>query len=254
MSYSIDLNCDMGESFGPYQIGQDEKMFPYISSANIACGFHGGDFRVMDETVRLAVKHHVTIGAHPSFPDLQGFGRREMSMTPKEVYQMILYQVGALQAFVRAHGTTLHHVKPHGALYNLAAKKGEVAEAIAEAVYQLDSNLILYGLANSELIAAAKRKGLRVGQEAFADRTYQDDGSLTPRNINNALIEKREVAITQVIGMIKNKRVTSVTGKQIHLDVDTICLHGDGEHAVNFARHIKEAFEQENIKLNPVNG
>src|SRR5580693_6750440 len=178
---SIDLNCDMGEAFGNYPMPNDDLLLDYISSSNIACGFHAGDPEVMQHSVNMAVKKGVAIGAHPGLPDLQGFGRRDMKISANEAYQMTLYQIGALFGFVKAAGSKLHHVKTHGALYNMAAKDAALAKAIVEAVHDFDPTLILYALASSEMVQAAKKTGIAVASEVFADRTYQDDGSLTPR-------------------------------------------------------------------------
>lgn len=245
----IDLNCDMGEAFGNYAMPNDALLFNYISSANIACGFHAGDAAVMHDTVALAIAHNVAIGAHPGLQDLQGFGRREMKISPREAYQITLYQIGALAAFVKAAGAKLNHVKPHGALYNMAAKDAGLAQAIADAVYDFDPSLILYGLAGSELINAAANKGLLSASEVFADRTYQDDGSLTPRTQANALITDKKDALAQVLKMVKHQQVISVHQKIISIAADTLCIHGDGEHAVAFAKAIHEALTSEGIIL-----
>ena len=179
--HRIDMNCDLGESFGAYTIGNDAAILPFVTSANIACGFHAGDPGVMRKTVRLALDCHVALGAHPGLCDLQGFGRRKMDISPQEAYDLVLYQIGALYAFIRAEGAVMQHVKPHGALYNMAAKDSKLAEAIAEAVYKVEPELILFGLSGSELIRAAKKTGLQTAEEVFADRSYQADGTLTPR-------------------------------------------------------------------------
>jgi 5-oxoprolinase (ATP-hydrolysing) subunit A len=247
--FSVDLNCDLGEGFGVYKIGNDKEMMKYISSANIACGFHAGDPSIMNNTIELATRYGVKIGAHPGFPDIMGFGRRNMNFTSDEVYTIVLYQIGALHAFVKARDVKLHHVKPHGALYNMCAVNHLLADAVAKAVYDFDPSLTLYGLANSELVSAGKKYGLTVFQEVFADRTYQNDGTLTSRTENNALIIDEQQAILQTLQMVKEKRVTTVTGEIIPIQADTICLHGDGEHAIVFAKKIREAFEKENIEI-----
>lgn len=246
---TIDLNCDMGESFGAWPLGNDAALMQYITSANIACGFHAGDPLIMRKTVQLALKYHVAIGAHPGFPDLQGFGRREIKMSPEEVFTMTLYQIGALQAIVRAEGGTLHHVKPHGALYNMAAQDRKLADAIARATRQAGADLVLYGLSGSALIEAAKAIGLRTANEVFADRSYQDDGSLTPRNRQDALIEDTVAAVEQAMGMVRKQSVVSTGGKLVSLVAETICLHGDGAHAVEFAAAIHAALKGEAIQL-----
>ncbi|MFD2445658.1 5-oxoprolinase subunit PxpA [Bacillus sp. CGMCC 1.16607] len=245
----VDLNCDLGESFGVFQVGHDSEMMKYISSANIACGFHSGDPYIMQKTVDLAFQNGVKIGAHPGFPDLMGFGRRNMNLTPDEVFAIVLYQIGALHSFVIAKGAKLNHVKPHGALYNMCAVNPLLADAVAKAVHHFDSTLILYGLANSELVSAGKKYGLTVLQEVFADRTYQPDGTLTPRTESNALIKDEKQAILQTIQMVKEKHVTSVTGEIVPIQADTICLHGDGEHAVAFAKKIQTTFLKEDIEI-----
>lgn len=248
----VDLNCDMGESYGRYTLGNDEEMMKYITSANIACGFHAGDPKTMDETVQRALQHQVSIGAHPGFPDLNGFGRRLMQITSEEAYQIVLYQIGALQGFVQANGGQLHHVKPHGAFYNLAAANASIAEAIAEAIYKLNPELILYGLANSQLTLAGEKLGLRVAHEVFADRTYQKDGTLTPRNQEHALIHDPELAIQQVLTMIKEKRVHTVAGEEIPIQADTICIHGDGAQALQFVINIFNILKSEDIQIRTV--
>lgn len=247
--YSIDLNCDMGESYGSFIVGNDQAIMPYITSANIACGFHGGDPSVMEQTLIMALEHQVKIGAHPGFPDLQGFGRRNMDISPREVYQIVVYQIGALQAFVTALGGKMNHVKPHGALYNMAAKDKKLAEAIAEAVYKVNPELILYGLAGSHLVEEGKNIGLSVSQEVFADRTYQRDGSLTPRSHPQALIHDANQAIAQVVSMIKEGKVIALTGEQVPMQADTLCIHGDGAHALVFAELIRKRFAEEGIHV-----
>lgn len=247
--YSIDLNCDMGESYGIYRIGNDEAIFPYITSANIACGFHAGDAAVMKRTVRMALEYNVAVGAHPGLPDRQGFGRRDMSISAEEGYDMVVYQIGALAAFVQSEGGILRHVKPHGALYNMAASDKPLAEAIAEAVYKVNPMLVLYGLSGSALTTAGSKIGLRVANEVFAERTYQDNGSLTSRKSANALITDEEVAGAQCLRMVKEGLVTTTNGTDIAVKADTICLHGDGEHAALFAAKIHTLFKEENIGL-----
>lgn len=249
MNTSVDLNCDMGEAFGQHDAGLDAELMKYITSANIACGFHAGDFTVMQRTVLLAVNHGVAIGAHPSLPDLQGFGRRTMQVTPGEVYEMMLYQIGALHAFTTAHHKELHHVKPHGALYNMAAKDRKLADAIVQAIIDFNPKLILYGLAKSAMIEAARSSDLSFCEEVFADRTYQDDGSLTPRNKSGALIEDKNDALAQVIRMIETQSVTTVQGKSIGIVPGTICIHGDGDHAVEFAQAIHQKLKTYGVQL-----
>ena len=246
---TIDLNCDMGEAFGNYPMPNDDILFDHITSANIACGFHAGDPGVMQYTVNMALKKGVAIGAHPGLPDLQGFGRREMKISANEAYQITLYQIGALHGFVRAAGGTLHHVKAHGALYNMAAKDASLARAIAQAVHDFDPALILYALAGSEMVTAANNLGLKTASEVFADRTYQNDGSLTPRSQSNALITDEQQSIQQVLMMVKQQQVTSVDQETIPLKAETLCLHGDGAHAVEFAQKINQRLKQEGITI-----
>ncbi|PRY09950.1 UPF0271 protein [Pontibacter ummariensis] len=246
---SIDLNCDLGESFGAYRIGNDEEILPYVSSANIACGFHGGDPSVMRKTVRLVLQQQVALGAHPGLPDLAGFGRREMAVSPAEAFDMVAYQVGALWAFIQAEGGRLHHVKPHGALYNMAAVNKELAAAVAEAVYKVFPEAILYGLAGSELVRAGERLGLQTANEVFADRTYQQNGTLTSRRRPDALIQDHGQAVQQVVRMVREGKVLSQQGTDVAIQADTICIHGDGPHALAFAKHIREVLTAEGIQV-----
>ncbi len=239
----------MGEAFGNYPMPNDDILMDYISSANIACGFHAGDPEVMQHTVGMAVKKGVAVGAHPGLPDLQGFGRRDMKISVNEAYQMTLYQIGALFGFVKAGGGKLHHVKAHGALYNMAAKDAALAKAIVEAVHDFDPTLILYALAGSEMVQAAKKTGIVAASEVFADRTYQDDGSLTPRTQNNALITDERQSTEQVLLMVKHQQVVSVNNKTIDLKAETLCLHGDGVHAVDFAKMINQKLKSEGIAI-----
>ncbi|TFE01750.1 5-oxoprolinase subunit PxpA [Jeotgalibacillus salarius] len=245
----IDLNCDMGESFGAYKMGNDAEVLQYITSANIACGYHAGDPSVMRKTVKLALDNGTAIGAHPGFPDLEGFGRRNLNVSEEEAYDLTLYQIGALYGFVKAQGGSLQHVKPHGALYNAAAKNAKLADAIAKAVYDLDPELILFGLSGGELIRAGKHVGLQTASEVFADRTYQPDGTLTPRSQANALIEDDELAVSQVVRMVKDGIVRDVDGKDIGIEADTVCIHGDGKHALAFAEKINRRLREENIEM-----
>ena len=238
---SIDLNCDIGESYGAWTMGQDAQVMPWITSANIACGFHAGDFSTMQQTVALAKQHGVAIGAHVSLPDLQGFGRREMKITPNEAYALTLYQIGALHAFAHAASTRVAHVKPHGALYNMAAKEPALASAIARAVRDFDAQLILVGLANSELPRAGQALGLRVAHEAFADRRYEAAGSLTPRREPGAVIDDVDAAVTQAVKIATKGKVDIRTGGMLELRADTLCVHGDRPDAGAFAKRLHEA-------------
>lgn len=245
----IDLNCDMGESFGAWKMGNDEAVLAHVTSANIACGMHAGDPGTIHATVKVALARGVSVGAHPGFPDLQGFGRRAMTLTRSEAYDATLYQVGAVAAFARALGGRLGHVKAHGMLYNMAAKDAALAEAIAQAVRDFDRELVFYGLAGSELVHAAERAGLCTASEVFADRSYQDDGSLTPRSQPGAMIDDVEVALAQVKRMVLEGVVRSVNGKDVPVKADTLCIHGDQAGSVVFARRIREELERAGIDV-----
>lgn len=247
--YHVDLNSDLGESFGVYTIGNDSDVLQYVSSANIACGFHAGDPQVMQKTVAMAAARGVAVGAHPGVPDLVGFGRRKMAVTPQEAYAMVVYQVGALQAFTTAAHVTLQHVKPHGALYNMAAKDQTLAAAIAEAVYDVNPKLVLYGLAGSFLIREGKKRGLATASEVFADRTYQPDGTLTPRSQPDAMVTDENTAISRVLRMIQDGVVTAQNGEDIPVQADTICIHGDGIKALAFAHTITTALKANHIAV-----
>lgn len=246
---TIDLNCDMGESFGAWKMGDDASIMPLITSANIACGFHGGDPSTIRATVRRAVDAGVAIGAHPSLPDLMGFGRRNMKITPAEMYDYVLYQSGAVEAFARAAGVRLHHVKAHGQLYNMAAVDQELALAMARAVKDLGGGVQLYALSGSCMIAAAQTIGTPVVGEVFADRSYQDDGTLTPRSQPGAMIETEARAVQQALGMIERGIVTSLAGKTVTVAPGTLCLHGDQPGAVAFATALRAAFVERAITL-----
>ncbi|WP_078378561.1 5-oxoprolinase subunit PxpA [Sutcliffiella halmapala] len=249
---TIDLNCDLGESFGSFVMGNDELILPYLTSANIACGFHAGDPQVMYRTVQFAKENQVAIGAHPGFQDIQGFGRRNLPLTPDEIFHLVLYQIGAMEAFCKAHQTTLHHVKPHGAMYNMAATNYTLAYAIARAVKVFAPSLILYGLAGSELIRAGEDLGLQTASEGFADRTYQNDGTLTARTQPNAVIHDVDVAVQQVLQMVEHGTVTSLDGEMVKLHVDTICLHGDNEQAILFAQQLHGQLLHKGIQISKV--
>jgi UPF0271 protein len=241
---TIDLNCDMGEG-----IGNDAAIMPYLSSANIACGYHAGDESTMKATVLLALKHAVAIGAHPSYLDRENFGRSAITLTMNEIYDLTLKQIRTLDGIARTLNANLNHVKPHGALYNAAALSKEISESIVSAIYDFDPKLSLYGLANSELIRAAQAKGLKFKQEVFADRTYQPNGTLTPRSLPNALIQTTQESIDQVMQMLRTKTVTSVDGSRVSIQPDTICIHGDGAHAVEFANALYTHLNSEGIKI-----
>ncbi|KWW21219.1 MULTISPECIES: 5-oxoprolinase subunit PxpA [Peribacillus] len=246
---AVDLNCDLGESYGAYRMGNDKEILDYVTSANVACGFHAGDPTVMRKTVQLALEKGVRIGAHPGLPDLMGFGRRNMNIAPEEAYDIVVYQIGALNGFLQSEGGSMQHVKPHGALYNMAAQNEALAMAIAEAIYKVNPELILFGLSGSELIRAGEAVGLRTASEVFADRTYQQDGSLTSRMEKYALLENDEDAAAQVIRMVKEGKVLSQQGSDVALRADTICIHGDGAHALAFARHVKNSLELSEITV-----
>ena len=234
----VDINCDMGEG-----AGNDDLIMPYISSANIACGYHAGDEETMKRTTELAIKNKVAIGAHPSFLDKENFGRTDIRLPLQEVYDLVTAQINLLDKIARASGTVLHHVKPHGALYNMAARAQPLAAVIALAVKDVNEKLFLYGLSGSHLITEARKIGLKTASEVFADRTYQENGHLTPRNKPNALVGDKEQAVQQVLQMIKKGTVTCISGKEISIVADTICIHGDGEHAVEFAKAIRNAIK-----------
>jgi UPF0271 protein len=244
----IDLNCDMGESYGAWKMGADAQVMPYISSANIACGFHGGDPATIRKTVRLALDHGVAIGAHPSLPDLQGFGRRVMKISPQDMYDLVVYQAGAVEGFARAAGARLHHVKCHGALYNMAASDEALSEAMARAAKDL-GDVMLYALSNSKMMATAKRLGVPVAGEVFADRGYSDDGTLAPRDLPGGMIVDAAEAVRRALAMIEQGQVISLSGKRVPVSADTLCLHGDQPGAVAFAKAIREAFADRGISV-----
>jgi UPF0271 protein len=249
MMFRIDINCDMGESFGPYRMGDDIAILDFVNSANIACGFHAGDPSTIHRTVEAALGKGVAVGAHPGLPDLQGFGRRTMAVSESDAYDMVVYQIGALAGFARALGGRLSHVKAHGALYNMAAKDRRLAQAIAKAVYDFDRQLVLFALAGSEMIEAAHDAGLRAASEVFADRTYQDDGTLTPRNRADAMIEDLERSIAQVRRMVTEGVVRSVSGNDVPVQADTLCIHGDQPNALVFAKRIRDELERSGIEV-----
>ncbi len=245
----IDLNCDMGESYGAWKMGADAEVMPYISSANIACGFHAGDPATIRKTVSLAVDKGVAVGAHPSLPDLMGFGRRTMRITPQDMYDLIVYQAGAVEAFARAAGVKLHHVKCHGALYNMAATDQGLSEAMARAVGDLGGGVKLYALSNSLMMKIAKDKNITVYGEVFADRGYSDDGTLAPRDRPGGMIEDPQASVKQVLGMIEGGYVTSLSGKRVAVCADTLCLHGDQPGAVTFAQTLRKVFKEKGITV-----
>lgn len=248
---SIDLNCDFGEGFGAYTFGHDEALLEYVTSVNIACGFHAGDPHIIREAVSRAVHAGVAIGAHPGLPDRLGFGRREMSLSPSEVYDITLYQIGALDAFVRASGGKLKHVKPHGALYHMAGEQLTIAEAFVRAVKAFDSQLMIYGQSGSLLLAEAQKQGLTKISEVFADRAYITGGQLAPRRLPGAVLSTPEAAVQQTLYMLKHERVKTLQGDDIEVVAETVCLHGDGEHAAKFASALRKGLEEAGVRLQP---
>ena len=250
MATRFDFNCDMGESFGPWTMGLDAEVIRFVTSANIACGFHAGDPATMRRTVRLAEAHGVGIGAHPGFSDLQGFGRRNLAATPDEVRDDLLYQIGALTAFTRAK--QLQHVKPHGALYNMAVPGGDLARAIGEAVLESDPSLILIVLAGSTWADQAEKMGLRVAREAFADRALMPDGTLVPRSKAGAVIHDTSEVIERSLRLVTEKTVVAISGEVVHVDADTLCLHGDTPDAVSLASALRGALEGAGVELAPL--
>src|SRR5687768_10210028 len=243
----IDLNCDMGESYGAWQMGADAEVMPHITSANIACGFHGGDPATIRKTVRLALDNGVAIGAHPSLPDIQGFGRRPMKISAQDMYDLVVYQAGAVEGFARAAGAKLHHIKCHGALYNMAANDEALSEAMVRAAKDLGT--MLYVLSNSRNFQIAKKQGIRVCGEVFADRGYSDDGTLAPRDKPGGMIEDSAKAVKQALAMIEEGYVTSLEGKRVPVAADTMCLHGDQPGSAAFARAIRQAFSERSISV-----
>ena len=250
--FRVDLNSDLGESYGRYTIGMDEQIIPLVTSANVACGYHASDPVVMQRTVREAKKAGIGVGAHPGFPDLMGFGRREMAVSPAEAKAYTLYQLGALAAFCQAEGVKLQHVKPHGAMYNMAARDYELARAICEAVAEFDRNLIVLALSGGEMVRAAGELGLRTAFEVFADRAYEEDGSLVNRRKPGAMITDEEEAIRRVIRMVKEQKVETITGKDIAIRADSVCVHGDGEKALAFVEKIRRALQEEGVLIQPL--
>jgi UPF0271 protein len=245
----IDLNSDLGESFGAWTMGQDALLMTTITSANVACGFHAGDPGVMRETVSLALAHGVAIGAHPGFPDLAGFGRRDMKCTAQEVEDMVVYQVAALAGIAARQGRRLQHVKAHGALYNMACRDARLADAIARATAAVDSSLVLFGLPASELIRAGADAGLAVAAEGFADRAYHADGSLVSRSVPGSVIHDEAAVVARAVRMARERSATAIDGRDVRLDIDTICVHGDTRGAANLARAIRAALEQNGIEV-----
>lgn len=247
--WQVDINCDLGESFGSYKLGNDALIMPYISSANIACGFHAGDPLIMEETVKLALENKIQIGAHPSYPDLQGFGRRSMRMTAAEIKAMLIYQISALKGITESLGGKLQHVKPHGALYNDAVVSEEIANAIIEAVLKVDPNLKLFALAGSNIHSLAKKLGLKTINEVFADRAYMPNGELAPRNMKGAVIHDIEESKKRVLRMIIENKVEAINGETIAIHAETICIHGDNPEAVQIAKNLHQYLSAQNIQV-----
>ena len=248
----IDLNGDVGESFGAYEIGHDASLIPVLTSANVACGFHAGDPGVMRATVALAREHGTAIGAHPGFPDLAGFGRREMQATAREVEDFVAYQIGALAGIAAAQGIRLTHVKPHGALYNMAARDVVLADAIARATASVDRSLMLFGLPGSQSLDAARRHGLRAVSEAFADRAYRGDGSLVPRSEPGAVIDDADAVVERTVSIARDRVVIAADGTRVALDVETICVHGDTPGAAVLAARIRQVLRDAGIQIKAV--
>ena len=245
--YRVDLNSDVGESFGAWKMGMDEEVVKYVSSVNIACGWHAGDALTMEKTIAFA--KDAGIGAHPGYPDLMGFGRRNLNASPAEVKAYVKYQLGAFYAFAKAAGREIQHCKPHGAMYNMAGKDIKLAMAIAEAVKEFDPDVILMALAGSKMIEAAETIGLKAASEVFADRAYEEDGSLVARTKEGAMITDEDIAIKRVVGMIKNGTVEAITGKMIPVKCDSVCVHGDSPKALAFVKKIREELTAEGIAI-----
>jgi len=252
MVLKIDLNSDLGESFGRYKLGLDEEVMKYITSANVACGFHAGDPLVMRKTVRIAKENNVMVGAHPGYPDLMGFGRRYMKLSRDEARNYVLYQIGALYAFLRAEGMKMQHVKPHGALYNALVKDEDLAYGVLEGILDFDKELIFVALAGSKVIDIATDLGLKVAREAFADRAYNKDGTLVPRSIPGAVIHDKEEVVSRVLSIVEEKRVKTIDGTYIEIEADTICVHGDNPEALELVKYIRRRLEEEGIEVVPM--
>ena len=250
--YKVDLNSDLGESFGRYTLSMDADILQLVSSANVACGYHASDPLVMNKTIAMAKETGVRVGAHPGFPDLMGFGRRNMDVSPAEAKAYTLYQLGALDAFCKAHGVKMQHVKPHGAMYNMAGKDYALSKAICEAIYEYDKDLIVMALSGGELVHAAEDMGLKVAREVFADRAYEEDGSLVNRRKEGAMITDENEAIARVVRMIKEQKVTAITGKDIPIKADSVCVHGDGVKALAFVKKIRETLTAEGVEIVPL--
>lgn len=250
--YKVDLNSDVGESFGNYTIGCDELVVPLITSANVACGYHAGDPQVLRKTIAIAKEGGIHVGAHPGYPDLMGFGRRNLAVSPAEVKDYVTYQLGAMDAFCKAAGMKMQHVKPHGAMYNMAAKDYDLAKAICEAIKEFNPDLIVMALCGGQLLKAAQDLGLRAASEVFADRAYEEDGTLVNRRKPGAMVTDENIAIERIVRMIKEEKVEAITGKDIPIKADSICVHGDGEKALLFVQKIREKLAEEGIDIVPL--
>ena len=246
---SVDLNSDLGESFGAYKLGDDAEILKHITAANVACGWHAGDPMVMDRVVRMAAENGVAVGAHPGYPDLMGFGRRPMKLSFDEAKNYVKYQVGALSAFTTTYGTKIHHVAPHGSMGNMCQTDRELSRAICEACYEIDKDIIIYYCAGAVLAEEAEKVGLRTACEIFADRAYEDDLSLRSRKLEGSMITDEDVAIQRCIRMVKEGKVTGYSGKDLDIKGDTLCVHGDGPKAIAFVKKITEAFKKEGIEI-----
>ena len=250
MTGKIDFNCDMGESFGAYTLGYDDEVIRYITSANVACGFHAGDPMWMRRTVLLAEQHGVAVGAHPGFPDIQGFGRRDMTVSPEEARNDVVYQIGALAAFTR--DKRLQHIKPHGSMYNMAAGGGELARAICQAVLDVDQDMILVVLAGSPWVEVARAMGVRVAREAFADRALNPDGTLVARSVTGAVIDDIGQVVERSIQMVTTGKATAINGEEVSIQADTLCLHGDTPGAVELAATLRSGLEAAGVQVVPL--
>lgn len=250
--YYVDLNSDIGEGYGAYNLGMDEEIIKHVTSINLACGWHAGDAMIMDKTTKLAKEQGVMVGAHPGYPDLLGFGRRKMDITPEEARNYMLYQVGALKAFTEAHGVKLQHMKLHGAFYNTACNDEKLANAILDGIEAVDKDIILMVLSGSYIAEEAKRRGLKVSQEVFADRGYNEDGTLVNRSLPGAFVKDPKEAIPRVVRMIKEGKVTTADGKDIDIVADSICVHGDNPKAIEFVKEIRKGLEEAGIEITAI--
>lgn len=250
----VDLNCDLGESFGAYNIGMDAEVLAQVSSVNVACGWHAGDPGVMERTVALAKQAGVAVGAHPGYPDLLGFGRRDMSLSPDEARTYVKYQVGALSAFTKSAGIPLRHVKLHGAFYNRAAADPQLAQAVCRGIAEVDESLIVLALAGSHMLEAARQAGLRAASEVFADRAYNADGSLVSRNLEASVIHDEALAVQRVVRMVKKGTVRSISGGDVEIRADSVCIHGDNPQALAFAGAIRRALLAEHVEITGLDG